>query len=63
MQHWVSKRLYVLRSRIERFVGYLEELRRIAIRYHKTASSFFGLVLLGAIRLWIRYVHSTQLKR
>ena len=54
VQRSVSKRLYALRSRIERFIGHLKEQRRIATRYDKTASSFLGFVLLGCVRLWIR---------
>jgi transposase len=57
IQHSVSKRLYALRSRIECCIGHLKELRRIATRYDKTATSFLGFVLLGCIRLWIRFVH------
>jgi transposase len=55
-QHSVSKPLYTLRSRIECFIGHLKEQRRVATRYDKTASSFLGFVLLGCIRLWIRFV-------
>jgi transposase len=57
VQHSVSKPLYALRSRIECFIGHLKEQRRIATRYDKTASSFLGFVLLGCIRIWIRFVH------
>lgn len=57
VQHSVNQRLYKLRSRIECFIGHLKENRRIATRYDKTASSFLGFVLLGCIRLWIRFVH------
>lgn len=57
VQHSVNRPLYALRSRIECFIGHLKEQRRIATRYDKTASSFLGFVLLGCIRLWIRFVH------
>ena len=57
VQHSVNKRLYKLRSRIECFIGHLKEQRRIATRYDKTSTSFLGFVLLGCIRLWIRFVH------
>jgi transposase len=57
IQHSVSKPLYVLRSRIECFVGHLKEQRRIATRYDKTATSFLGFVLLGCLRRWLRFVH------
>jgi len=61
VQHSVSKRLYTLRSRIECFIGYIEEQRCIATRYDKTASSFLDFVLLGCVRLWIRFVHRGML--
>jgi transposase len=57
VQRSVNKTLYALRSRIECFIGHLKEQRRIATRYDKTASSFLGFVLLGCVRLWIRFVH------
>jgi transposase len=57
VQHLVNKKIYALRSRIECFIGHLKEQRRIATRYDKTASSFLGFVLLGCIRIWIRFVH------
>jgi transposase len=57
VQHSVDKKIYALRSRIECLIGHLKEQRRIATRYDKTASSFLGFVLLGCIRIWIRFVH------
>jgi transposase len=32
--------------------------RRIATRYNHTAASFFGFILLAAIRHWINFVHA-----
>lgn len=57
IRHSVNERLYPLRARIECFIGHLKEQRRVATRYDKTASSFLDFVLLGSIRIWIRYVH------
>lgn len=57
IQHTVDKALYALRSRIECLIGWLKEQRRIATRYDKTVESYLGFVLLGCIRLWIRFVH------
>ena len=57
LQHSVDARLYALRSRIECCIGHLKEMRRIATRYDKTASSFLGFVLLGCVRRWFRFVH------
>jgi transposase len=58
LQHSVDRRLYALRSRIECFINKLKNCRRVATRYEHTASSFLGFVLLGCIRLWIRFVHA-----
>jgi transposase len=58
VQHAVNRRLYALRARIECFIGRLKNCRRIATRYDQTGSSFLGFVLLGCIRLWIRFVHA-----
>ena len=57
VQYSVQRPLYALRSRIECLIGHIKEQRRIATRYDKTESSFLGFVLLGCIRLWIRFVH------
>ncbi len=57
IQHSVDKPLYALRHRIECCIGHLKEQRRIATRYDKTQSSFLGFVLIGCLRLWIRFVH------
>jgi transposase len=59
VQYSVSKPLYALRSRIECFIGHPKKQRRIATRYDKADSRFLGFVLLGCIRLWIRFVHRT----
>jgi transposase len=56
VQYSISKPLHALRSRIECFIGHLKEQRRIATRYDKLATSFIGFVLLGCIRIWVRFV-------
>ena len=58
VQHSVNRRLYAMRNRIERFINHLKNSRRIATRYDHTATSFLSFVLLGCIRLWIRFVHA-----
>jgi hypothetical protein len=40
VQHSVSRPLYALRSRIERFINRLKNSRRVATRHDKTADSF-----------------------
>jgi transposase len=52
-----NKRLYRKRSGIECNVGHLKANRAIATRYDKTADSFLGMLHLGAIKIWIKYVH------
>jgi transposase len=47
--------VYALRNRIERCFNRLKNDRRIATRYDKTAASYLGFALIGAIRLWIRH--------
>jgi len=58
VQHTVNKPLYALRARIECFFSKLKNHRRIATRYDHTSISFLGFVLLGCIRIWIRFVHA-----
>ena len=52
----MDRRLYALRSRIERFINTLKDNRRLATRYDHMAASFLGFVLLGAIRHWMRHL-------
>jgi transposase len=55
----LDKTMFRLRNKIERMFNKLKQMRRIAIRYEKTESSFRGLVTLAAIRLWLpTFVHS-----
>jgi transposase len=58
VQRPVAKATYALRNRIERFFNKLKHSRRIATRYDKLANTFLGFVLLTAIRIWIRFVHT-----
>ena len=50
----VDRALYALRNRIERCIGRLKHSRRIATRYHKTATSFLSFLDLARIRMWAR---------
>jgi len=52
-----NKRLYRQRSGIECNVGHLKANRAIATRYDKTADSFLGMLHLGAIKIWLKFVH------
>jgi transposase len=54
----VRKALYRLRNRIERFINRLKNSRRVATRYEKLIETFSAFVLLAAIRIWIRFVHT-----
>lgn len=46
-----DKSLYTLRNEIERFFNRLKHCRRIATRYDKTDSSFFGFLTFAATLL------------
>ncbi len=61
VQHTVGAQLYALRARIECFFNKLKNNRRIGTRYDHRSTSFLGFVLLGCIRIWIRFVHAAQL--
>jgi len=41
------------RNRVERIFNHLKQMRRIAIRYNKTAPSFMSFLNIAAARLWI----------
>ena len=58
VRYSVDKRLYALRARIECFFNKLKNFRRVATRYDQADDSFLGFVLLGCIRIWIRFVHA-----
>jgi transposase len=45
---------YRLRSRIEQLFNKLRNRRRIAKRYDKTRTSFFGFISLASALLWLR---------
>lgn len=55
----VQKAIYGLRNRIERFFNRLKNSRRVATRYDKLIQTFAAFVLLSALRIWIKYVHTT----
>ena len=48
-------RAYKDRNRIERMFNRLEQARRIATRYDKTAISFLGFLNIAASRLWSKH--------
>lgn len=45
--------MYRERNRVERSVGRLKQLRRIATRYEKRAESYLAMLTLAAIILWL----------
>ena len=57
----LDRRRYARRNCIERMMGFLKQLRRVATRYDKTAESFLSFVQLAAIHRWIRFVHTASL--
>ncbi len=48
--------LYWLRNLVERCFNKLKNARGVATRYDKTAESYFGVVNISSIRLWIRHL-------
>jgi transposase len=59
VQEPVDGFIYALRNRIERCFAKLKQNRRIATRYDKTANSYLGFAVIGALRLWIRHFVNT----
>lgn len=52
----VDRRLYRLRTLVERCFNKLKNARRVATRYDKTAESFLGFIDITSIRLWLRHL-------
>ena len=50
----IDGHIYALRNRIERCFNKLKNSRRLANRYHKTAESYLGFVLIAAVRVWTK---------
>ena len=48
--------IHALRNRIERCINRLENARRLATRYDKTAASFLAFVQMVSARLWLRHL-------
>lgn len=51
--------LYKDRNLVERFFNKIKYFRRIATRYDKRADTFFAMVKLASIRIWLRFYEST----
>lgn len=49
-----DKHTYKERNLVERFFCWIKQFRRIATRYEKTATSFAGMLYLGAAMVWLR---------
>ena len=49
-----DKDLYKARNLIERMFNKIKHFRRVATRYDKTASAYFGFVLVAGICLWLK---------
>ena len=50
----VNAAIYALRNMVERCFNKLNNARRLATRYDKTADSYLGFIHLVLIRLWMR---------
>ncbi len=50
------KQTYRQRNVVERMIGRLKQLRRIATRYEKTIESFLGFIYLGFLRITLKAI-------
>lgn len=48
---------YKWRNQVERLFNRLKNWRRVATRYDKTKTSYFGFVAIAAVKTWIPFVH------
>lgn len=48
-------RRYIRRWKIERLFAWLQNFRRVVVRYEYHSENFLGFVLLGCIRILLRY--------
>lgn len=53
VQRRYDKRLYARRHRVENFFQRLKRYRRIGTRYDKLAASFFAMLCLAAVLIWL----------
>lgn len=49
-----NRGLYRERNRVERLINRLKQYRRIATRYEKYAVNYLAMLMISAIRLWLR---------
>lgn len=52
----VDMAVYTLRNMVEHCFNKPKNIRRLATRFDKTASSFLGFVDIASIRLWLRHL-------
>jgi transposase len=48
--------IYRLRSKVEHYFGHLKEFRRVSTRYDKKASSFFNLVIIATLVMFLKTI-------
>ena len=53
-QRAYDQHVYKVRNLVERFFNQLKQLRRVATRYEKTATSFLAMVQLGAFMILLK---------
>ena len=59
-QREYDKHVYKVRNLVERFFNQLKQLRRVATRYEKTATSFLAMVQLGAAMILLKWSHALR---
>jgi transposase len=50
---------YKWHNLIERLFSKLKNWRRVVTRYDKSKESYFGIVAIAAVKLWLPFVHHT----
>jgi transposase len=53
-----DREAYKRRNLIERCVNRLQQVRRIATRYEKTARAYLSMLCIAATKLWIKTVNT-----
>ena len=49
----IDQHTYKERRLVENFFCKLKEFRRVATRYEKTTTNFFGFVVLASMKIWL----------
>lgn len=53
-QREIDRQLYKERNKVERFIGWIKQYRRVATRYEKTARNYLAMLHLVSAMAWLR---------